>query len=282
MKKNSPREGQLAPRQLPFAPWSEVHVDCIGPWQFDINGLKSQVRALTMIDPVTNLVEIVRIHSTKSAEVTAAFHNTWLSRYPLPERVVADNGPEFRGNDWEFMLMDWGIKNVHVNSHTPTSNGIIESVHRPMGQVMRTLLNQANPRTMVQLDSAIAEALAMTMRACRCAANTSLQGIAPAAIVFGRDMHLNIPLITDILALSQNRQLQTDLRLRRENAQRTHRDYQIGEQVLVNNHHDSSDKLKAAWVGPYPILRVHTNGTVTLQRGRIHERMSIRRLKPAL
>ena len=50
--------------------------------------------------------------------------------------------------------------------------------------------------------------------------------------------------------------------------------------VYVNNHFTSSDKLKPAWKGPYRILRVHTNGTLTVERGLIHERVSIRRCKP--
>ena len=62
-----------------------MHVDLIGPWVF----MKDKVRAMTMVDPVNNLVKIVPICSMKSAENTKAFVNTWLSRYPLHERVVS-------------------------------------------------------------------------------------------------------------------------------------------------------------------------------------------------
>ena len=40
------------------------------------------------------------------------------------------------------------------------------------------------------------------------------------------------------------------------------------------------DKLDAVRFGPYQVLRVHTNNTVTLQRGSTHERVSIRHLTP--
>ena len=181
------------------------------------------------------------------------------------------------------MLSDWGIKRARISSHTPTANAIIESSHRVMGQILRTLLEKdgteiANRQAVMQ---AVDDALAMTMRACRCAANTSLQGYSPGALVFGRDMHLSIPIVADIISLSENRQLQTDLRLQRENMRRSFKDYSVGDQVYVNNHHSSSDKLKPAWTGPFPILQVHTNGTVVIQRGQIHERISIRRIKPA-
>ena len=281
MKKYAQKIGQLAPRQVPLIPWSEVHVDSIGPWEFKVNGLKTKVRALTMIDPVTNLVEIARTTSTKTEENCNAFVNTWLSRYPLPGKIVTDNGPEFVGNEWDFMLMNWGLSRGRISSHTPTANAVIETTHKTMGQVLRTLFAQANPRTMVEMDKIVDQSLAITLRACRCAANTSLQGLAPGALVFGRDMHLNIPIVADIIAISENKQVQTDLRLMRENQRRTRHEYAVGQQVLVNNHFSSSDKMRPAWVGPFPILRVHTNGTVTIQRGQVHERISIRRLKPA-
>ena len=280
-KSNDKRQGQLAPRQVPSVPWTEVHVDCIGPWTFERNGIKMKVRALTMIDPVTNLVEIAQISSTKSEEVTDVFTNTWLSRYPIPSRVVADNGPEFAGADWEFNAMDWGMKKVRISSWSPTSNSIIESIHKVMGQIMRTVLAEKNPTNAREMQQAVDEAVARCIRACRCAANTSLQGFAPGTLVFGRDMHLNIPIVADILAISENRQLQVNARVMRENRRRTQHDYQVGEQVYVENHHTAADKLKMAWKGPFPILRVHTNNTVTIQRGLIHERINVRRLKPS-
>ena len=62
MKSGHRQEGQLAPRIAITAPWEEVHVDCIGIWRFEV--LKSvllNLHALTMIDPVTNLLEIVHL-----------------------------------------------------------------------------------------------------------------------------------------------------------------------------------------------------------------------------
>ena len=94
-------------------------------------------------------------------------------------------------------------------------------------------------------------------------------------------MLMNIPIVTDIISISENRQLQTDLRLERENQRRSHFDYQVDQMVLIKNHFSSGDKLKPAWLGPFKVLRVHSNGTLTIERGPIHERLSIRRCKPA-
>ena len=170
-----------------------------------------------MIDPVTNLVEITRVLLTKSWESAQAFRNTWLLRYPLCCKVIADGGPEFTGHEWEFMLMDYGITKECISAHTPTANAVIESSHCSMGQLLRTILENNSPRSMAEMNIAINNALAQTMHAMQCSSNTSLQGLAPGLIVFGRDMLLNIPIATDIISISENRQLQTDLRLQQEN-----------------------------------------------------------------
>ena len=84
---------------------------------------------MMIIDPVTNLVKIPRVTSTKSTENARTFKNTWLSQHPKPDKVVMDNGPEFSGKEWEFMLMDWRMSKERISSHTPTANAIIKSSH---------------------------------------------------------------------------------------------------------------------------------------------------------
>ena len=149
-----------------------------------------------------------------------------------------------------------------------------------MGQILRTVFDTENPKTVEEMDRVIDTAIAHTMRAMRCASSNSLDGVSPGSLVFGRDMLLNIPIVTDIIAVSENRQPQTDLRLERENLKRSQLDHQVGDMVFVNDHFSSSDKLKPAWVGPCKIPRVHTNAAVTIERGLIHERVTIRRIKP--
>ena len=145
MKKDDPKHEQLAPRDVPAVPWSEVHADTVGLWMFKVNGLAAKISALTMINPVTNLVEIARVCGAKVAESSTAFVNTWLSRCPLPEKVVADGGPEFVGHEWECMLMNWGLKKGRISAHAPTANSVIESSHKTMGQILRAMPISSSP-----------------------------------------------------------------------------------------------------------------------------------------
>eukprot|EP00957_Ditylum_brightwellii_P044319 3362573-Ditylum_brightwellii.AAC.1 len=65
-------------------PWDEVAVDLIGPWRMQVNGQEVEFNALTCIDPVTNLVEMIRLDNKTSGHVARQFENIWLARFPRP------------------------------------------------------------------------------------------------------------------------------------------------------------------------------------------------------
>lgn len=65
-------------------PWSEVAVDVIGPWNLNVNGRKIEFIALMCIDPVTNVVELIRLRNKTAQHVAEQFENVWLARYPRP------------------------------------------------------------------------------------------------------------------------------------------------------------------------------------------------------
>ena len=167
--------GHLAPCEAPIALWSEVHVDCIGPWTVMVNNVKLHFEALTCIDPVTNLVKISRFQGPKMSETAKPlFANQWLAHYPCPIRIVHDNGPEFTGHDFQFPLDYAGITPIQITPYTPTANSVIESVHRTIGQVICTLIHLKPPQTPADADTIVDEAITTAMHACRCAPNTSL------------------------------------------------------------------------------------------------------------
>ena len=78
----------------------KIAVDLIGPWTLEVANQRVTFHALTIIDLVTNLVEVVRLDNKMSAHVAMQFVNTWLARYPKPTSCVFDQGGEFIG--WAF------------------------------------------------------------------------------------------------------------------------------------------------------------------------------------
>eukprot|EP00957_Ditylum_brightwellii_P106665 8137399-Ditylum_brightwellii.AAC.2 len=71
--------GKLPPRDAALLPWSEVATDLIGPWTIKINNEEIEFNALTCIDTVTNLMEMIRINNKTAAHVAQQFENCWIS-----------------------------------------------------------------------------------------------------------------------------------------------------------------------------------------------------------
>ncbi|KAL7503241.1 hypothetical protein ACHAXN_001059 [Cyclotella atomus] len=58
--------GHLGARDVDRAPWREVCVDLIGPWKVQVHGRVYEFNALTSIDPVANLTEIIQVQENSS------------------------------------------------------------------------------------------------------------------------------------------------------------------------------------------------------------------------
>jgi transposase InsO family protein len=270
--------GELPPREAPLVPWDEVCVDLIGPWKIEIQGREIEFNALTSIDPVTNLVELVRIDNKTSHHIATQFENSWLSRYPRPNRCVHDNGGEFIGWEFQRLLQQVGIKDVATTSRNPQANAVCERMHQTVGNILRTLLHVNRPQNAQAAAQLVDEALATAMHAMRCAASRTL-GISPGALVFHRDMILDLPVIADLLTIRDKRQVLIDENLRRQNLKRRSFDYQVGQDVLIKA--ISPSKLEPRAHGPYRIVQVHVNGNLTVQRApHVLERVNIRRVVP--
>ncbi len=63
----------LPERKVCSIPFEECAVDLIEPWIVQVCGTPHQFEALTAIDTVTNLVEIVRIDSKDSEHIARKF-----------------------------------------------------------------------------------------------------------------------------------------------------------------------------------------------------------------
>ena len=106
MIKNQGRQyGHLAAREVNITPWHTVAVYLIGPWKTGVNRQTLEFKALTIMDTVTNLLEIVQIDNKTSENITQLFANTWLSRYPWSAQVIHNNGGEFIGHEFQDIML---------------------------------------------------------------------------------------------------------------------------------------------------------------------------------
>ena len=59
------------------------------------NGKTVYLQAVTMIDPATGCIEICTVLSAREDLVSNIVELAWLTRYPLPSKVIVDRGDEF-------------------------------------------------------------------------------------------------------------------------------------------------------------------------------------------
>ena len=110
-KPRATRYGHLPPMDIArLTPWNTVHIDLIGPYKKKVkqhqpgNTIKEvdlELTCMTFIDPSTGWFEIVQVPyfdmdnvnigdqqyiDKTAARISKLFNNTWLSRYPRPNR----------------------------------------------------------------------------------------------------------------------------------------------------------------------------------------------------
>ena len=100
----------------------------------------------------------------------------------------------------------------------------------------------------------------------------------PGQLVFGQDMIFNMNKFVDWQLAEKQKHDQIIRDNIRENLKRVEHDYNVGDRVMLRKK-GIIRKLSRKKSGPYTITRVHTNGTVTIQKGVSSERVNIRRIE---
>ena len=147
-----------------------------------------------------------------------------------------------------------------------------------MTEILQVMLHVDSPHNETDTTNMIDNALVTIVHASRCAVNHIMQTL-PGAMVFNRDMMINVPLISNLMAIGNRRQHLVDENLRRINAKQINHSYDIGD--WVNFVEFNLNKLGCRTHGPYRIVRVFMNGTVQVQLApHIQETVNIRKLFP--
>eukprot|EP00644_Phytophthora_capsici_P017717 jgi/Phyca11/128981/e_gw1.80.113.1 len=200
-------------------------------------------RALSIMDTATRLLELVPADDANSVEAAYLFDRHWLCRYPRPTRCIHDGG----------------------------TNAVIERVHRIIGEKMR----KQDIKSTQQWESFLHN----TTFAIR-SAHHSMTKASPAQLAFGRDMFVDIAHTTDWETAHQRKVVQVRAHNDRENRGRAEWTYRPGDKVLLRRDADVQSKMLRLFDGPYKIVALQEHGTITLDKGRYVETVSIRRVRP--
>ena len=76
-------------------PWEQVCVDLVGPWTTIINGHLIQINVLSVVDPDTDLSELIHVRTKEAQCIAMDFENNWLEMDPIPLFCIHGNRAEF-------------------------------------------------------------------------------------------------------------------------------------------------------------------------------------------
>jgi hypothetical protein len=264
----------LQTKEAESDPWTQVHIDLVGPWPVQTPSGKKYLSALTYIDPATGWFEMIEIPDKTAESVMEAFNYIWLCQYPRPQMVRFDNGGEFKA-EFKQTCRNFGLKGKPTSSWNPQSNSIIERIHLVIGNMLRTFDdNNCDLPPIMPFRSFISAA----SWAIRSTYHTTLQA-TPGQLVFGRDMLLSIPFRADWAQNKIRKEGLINKGVLRENATRIQNKYNVRDKVLL----DKPGLLRKSTqprTGPHTVTRIYQNSTVQIKRGAINERVTLRRLTP--
>ena len=132
--------GFLSGRYVDTHPWHQLAVYLIVPRSIEIRDKWYEFNASTSIDLVTNIVDLIRVDRNTSAQIRSKWGNYCLARYPWPKICIHDNGGDFTGWEFKYLMREPYIKDVPTTSRNPQANAIGERMHRTLVNVLCVLL----------------------------------------------------------------------------------------------------------------------------------------------
>jgi hypothetical protein len=129
---------------------------------------------MACIDMASNLVELNHVDNKIAKHIHDKFTQSWLCQYPCPVQCLHDKGSKFIGQNFQWLLETFSIKDVCSTSKNPQSNAICGRMHQTVSNLLRTLVHTNPSRNMTQDRDIIDDALATAMHAMQTTIATTL------------------------------------------------------------------------------------------------------------
>ncbi|GFV20549.1 retrovirus-related Pol polyprotein from transposon 297 [Trichonephila clavipes] len=121
----------------PFAPTVErfqhVHIDLVGPFP-PSDGFTF---LLTGIDRYTRWPEVIPVSDISTEAMAKSFIANWISHFGVPAIKITDEGGQFQPRLLYRLKQMLGIQRIRTTPYHPSSNGVVERLHRTLKQAIR-------------------------------------------------------------------------------------------------------------------------------------------------
>ena len=115
--------------------WAKVAVDL-----FSFEGQDY----LVIVDYLTNYWEVDNLSKDTTARNVIYKLKQQSGRYGIPQKLISDNGPQFRGREFKEFVERWGIQHETVSPYHPQANGKAESAVKTAKMLMRKAIHSGS------------------------------------------------------------------------------------------------------------------------------------------
>jgi transposase InsO family protein len=127
VKKGRHEATGIIQRYYATEPFQILHMDLVGELPCTVRGNKY---VLTLMDRFSHFVIAVPIPDKTANTVMRALLNHWIFVFGRPQKIVTDNGSEFKNSTMRQMCTQLSIEHRFTSTYHPQCNGQLERWHR--------------------------------------------------------------------------------------------------------------------------------------------------------
>ena len=218
----SPPKAPLHPWEWPTQPWGHLHLDFAGPFMGHMY--------LVIVDAHSKWMN-VEVMQQITAEKTIQKLRSVFSTHGVPQKIVTDNGPTFRSEQFQAFTKENGIRHIFSAPYQPSSNGLAERAVQTMKQALRQM----------QGSGTIFDKLSRFLFMYRITPRTST-GVAPSKLLMGRRLRSRFDLLHPEYTLSKKVDDRQHYQKRAHDNQKPFREFREGDSVYTKDFTSSSQK----------------------------------------
>ena len=198
---------------------------------------------LMIVDHFSKFVVAVPIRDkTSSSVVRALSRQVFPQLVRLPDRILTDNGPEFRSVEFNELLGSFNISHVYSTRYRAAGNGAVERVNRTITQLLKPLAVD-NPSSW---DTKIGRAVIVYNNTYH-----SQIGATPSQVIVGQAHNVDskLPIETEELEFW-------------EEGHSSFQSFKLGQKVAYKINrigNQLKDKLAKKYEGPYKVVKIQVN-----------------------
>ena len=286
------RKTNRAPMQITTtsnAPFQRVALDIVGP--LPESGTAKLKYIMTLQDDLTKFCAAYPLRGV-SAEETSDCLLHFISMFGIPKMILTDQGTNFTAELFKKTCEFLKIKQLWSTPYHPQTQGALERSHSTLKEYLKSYVNENQdnwPRYVFTAMLAYNTAVHCTTH------------YTPYELIFGHKAFIpdsiydEVPYVTypDYVKMLQHRlkfsrQKALEYICKSKETSKTYYDqrsrkvqYKVGQYVYLKNHLRLRKALSPIWKGPFKIVKIHGNNTLSLLINRRHIKHHYDEVKPA-